>query len=260
MNAKPRLSKSRPSADESPAKERRSGLRSGKLSWAEMCDAADGGLDVNSPFKALAVNTPDKQGKADKGTKSQEVKASNGATANGKAAKSPKSQEVKEKVSHVGGSPPRTRGSTKKRERQDGALLTSPSLEGVKRRLGWSRARNVPDDVSTEESSSMCSSEDLEGGARYEADPEVLRRRQKQIDYGKNTRGYRLYVAAVPKASRTAEHIFTPKKHVKYSRRSWDAQIKAWRKRLHDWDPRSEDEEEDQQADVDLSDMAGLVG
>lgn len=70
-----------------------------------------------------------------------------------------------------------------------------------------------------------------------EADPAILSRRQKQIDYGKNTAAYERYTETVPKSDRTREHPRTPNKFGKYSRRAFDGLVKIWRKQLHFYDP-----------------------
>lgn len=76
----------------------------------------------------------------------------------------------------------------------------------------------------------------------YEKDIVILVRRQKQIDYGKNTLGYDNYVKQVPRDQRTKDHPRTPPKHIKYSRRAWDGLIKVWRKKLHCFDPNARPE------------------
>ncbi|KAL7299604.1 hypothetical protein TKK_0007367 [Trichogramma kaykai] len=120
-------------------------------------------------------------------------------------------------------------------------VTKSQSASPVRKRL---RNRDVYDEdeaaYSRNRKTSTSSSSTVSNGHKrteYEKDRAVLARRQKDIDYGKNTIGYDRYIREVPKEQRTKEHPRTPPMHIKYSRRGWDGMVKLWRKQLHNWDP-----------------------
>jgi len=75
-----------------------------------------------------------------------------------------------------------------------------------------------------------------------ENDPRRLEQRQKQIEYGYKTIGYQNYISKVPKNGRGPKDPVTPRKNQKCSKRSWDGQIRKWRRELHQWDPETQEE------------------
>ncbi|CAM6043292.1 unnamed protein product [Sphagnum compactum] len=78
-----------------------------------------------------------------------------------------------------------------------------------------------------------------------EIDPHRLCQRQKQIDYGKNTLGYERYLEILPRVLRKKQDPCTPDIRQVCSKRSWDGQIRKWRRLLHEYDPPKADDEED---------------
>ena len=82
------------------------------------------------------------------------------------------------------------------------------------------------------------------GSDALETDKKRLAKRQKQVDYGKNTIGYTRYLARVPRAQRTRDMPHTPDIRKKMSKRAFDGLIAQWRRRLHDYDPNDEDGED----------------
>jgi hypothetical protein len=87
-----------------------------------------------------------------------------------------------------------------------------------------------------------------------EVDEQKLLRKRKDVSFGYNTRGYDRYIAEVPKDKRKHPmiHPRTPDATEKMSNRRWNGLIKAWRIKLHEWDPEEDDD------DIALADaMAG---
>jgi len=78
-----------------------------------------------------------------------------------------------------------------------------------------------------------------------EDDGHRLQQREKQIEFGKNTDGYKRYREDVPKKRRTRDEPQTPDKYQKCSKRSWDGQIRKWRRLLHKYDKNAKEGEID---------------
>jgi len=70
-----------------------------------------------------------------------------------------------------------------------------------------------------------------------ETDQRKLNARQRQLDIGKETEGYKKYIKEVKRKDRTAHHPQTPDKNIARSTRSWQGMVRLWRRKLHYWDP-----------------------
>lgn len=69
-----------------------------------------------------------------------------------------------------------------------------------------------------------------------EEDQHKIENRMKQIGFGKLTEGYINYTKFVPVCRRVRGDPRTPDPHQICSKRSWDGQIKKWRRALHAFD------------------------
>lgn len=64
----------------------------------------------------------------------------------------------------------------------------------------------------------------------------VLDRRTKEIERAKEKSVYARYLSEVPRHLRVkGVHPRTPNKYINFSRRSWDVQIRSWKRSLYDW-------------------------
>jgi len=79
---------------------------------------------------------------------------------------------------------------------------------------------------------------------------------EKQIQYGKNTIAYHTYSRMVPKDERKDSMPRTPAKHRKYSRRQWDGMIKNWKQMIHAFAARYNENDND---DMDQEEKRALV-
>ena len=86
----------------------------------------------------------------------------------------------------------------------------------------------------------------LQNGQSRIMTPARAKARLKQIAFGYNTVGYSRYIFLVPKDSRGRDighYPRTPDPYQNCSKRSFDGQIKKWRRLLHAYDPREDFEE-----------------
>uniref|UniRef100_A0A7S3QWJ6 RING-type domain-containing protein n=2 Tax=Dunaliella tertiolecta TaxID=3047 RepID=A0A7S3QWJ6_DUNTE len=73
---------------------------------------------------------------------------------------------------------------------------------------------------------------------REDAGMPNLRQREKQIQYGKNTPEYQLYLQQIPKCQRRRGDIRSPDPYANISKRAFDGCVKCWRRDLHLWQDR----------------------
>jgi len=126
-----------------------------------------------------------------------------------------------------------SRPHEKKQEQLDGLMATTPRHRGIK-----DEAELVDCMVNL-----FVQAVTLRAGAAFKqkmgrvTDGHKLAQRQKQIDFGKATAGYREYLRQVPKGKRMRHHPRTPDITADVSKRKFHGRVRQWRRALHAWDP-----------------------
>ncbi|KAL0219984.1 hypothetical protein P9112_005637 [Eukaryota sp. TZLM1-RC] len=69
-----------------------------------------------------------------------------------------------------------------------------------------------------------------------EEDPVRLKWRQRQIQFGKSTEGYKRYIEQIPFNQREDHHPKTPPIDLKISKKKWGYLCNSWRRELHKYD------------------------
>lgn len=91
-----------------------------------------------------------------------------------------------------------------------------------------------------------------------ESDDVILNRREKQIEYGKNSDDYDKYLKTVSREERKKRMPRTPNKFMKYGRRQWDGLVKNWKQQIHAVVNTMEMEVDDVTESVDVEDLESV--
>merc|ERR1712228_274195 len=78
-----------------------------------------------------------------------------------------------------------------------------------------------------------------------------ITQRMRQIDIGKATPEYMNYISMIPKTQRSAQHPRTPNPREKMPNKWWKKKMNDWRKTLHAFDVKEEDDNNENDKSVD---------
>ena len=91
--------------------------------------------------------------------------------------------------------------------------------------------------VGSNQSQSLSTGPMMDDSAAHAEWEARFQQREKQIELGKATKGYQLYVKSIRKDKRTPSDPQTPDSREMCSKRQFDGKLHKWRKGLHQYDP-----------------------